>query len=221
MEVNALNVLILDDHPVFRHGLYEIMNEMPFVRKTEQAGNVDEALELISKQPIDIVLLDLGLPGKSGLDFMKELNVKVLEQKPRVIVISSHSEASKVHAAYTLGVFGYIMKDTPVKEIRQAMITVAGGEPYFSENIRKVMLDNLVKQRTEPQDEVTLTPMELQVMQLVCQKLKNKEIADKLFRSEATIKRHRNKINEKIGVSNSAGVIMYAIEKGLFQVGQS
>lgn len=225
MEINktlpapyALAILVVDDHPVFRHGLVEILSEVHFVKRVEEACDGDEAMKLIAKKKFDIILLDIEMPGKNGLDFLAELKLKAMLNQPKVIIVSSHSTASKVLAAYELGVFGYIMKDTPVKEIRKALLLVAEGEPYFSDNIRKIMLDQLVRNRPESPDSIKLTIKERQVLDLVCKQLSNKEIADLMFLSEKTIKRHRSTLNEKVGAKNAAGLIVYAIQNGLFRV---
>ncbi len=214
----SLNVLVLDDHPVFRHGLVDILQEMHFIKRVEEACTVNEAMLLIARSKVDIVLLDLSIPDKDGLDFLTELKAKELKYRPKVIVISSHKEASKVIGSYELGIRGYILKDTPVREIRRALITVAEDETYFSEPVGKLILGHLVKNKSPKLNKPILSDKELEVLKLICQGMKNRQIADVLSRSVKTIMRHRNSLHEKLEVTNSVELMKYAISNGIVRI---
>lgn len=215
-----LSVLVVDDHPVFRHGLADILEALAFVRNVDQAGNGNEAMQLVSKKKYDIILLDLSMPEKDGLLFLEELRGKRMANKPKVIVISTFSDSSRVNAARELGVYGYIMKDTPVRELRDALMMVAEGEPYFSANIQKIIMDHIVKTKFYHPAATTLTRQEKLVLGMICRQMSTKQIAEALFLSEKTIKRHRSKIRQKSGTRNTAGMITFAVEHGIYTIGQ-
>ncbi len=213
-----LNILVVDDHPVVRHGLVEVLTSLNVIRSVDEAGNGEEAFGFLERKKYDVVLLDLEMPKMNGLQFLNQLPHRSIKGDPKIIVISTYSEPSKIMAAYESKASGYIMKDIALKPLRQALMAVADGQTYYSEKVSKILLDNLRQRKIGSHNNSDLSDREISVLVCLCQRLSNEDIAAKLFISPLTVKTHRANIRRKLGAKDEADCILYAISNGLYVV---
>ncbi|MBK8340586.1 MAG: response regulator transcription factor [Flavobacteriales bacterium] len=213
-----IKLALADDQVLFRRGLTMLLRDLPDVQVVFECSNGEELLTGLKNNAVDVVLLDLEMPVLNGMDTMKRMR----EEFPRVkvIVLSMHSEEKFIVHLMELGANGYVLKTAEPDEIEDAIHAVATTGYHFSPMVSRVMLHGLVKkEKLRPTfDEVDpLTERELDVLRLICQELTTTEIAGKLFLSPRTVEGHRNNILQKTGARNTAGLVVYAMSKGIFR----
>jgi len=205
------SVLIVDDHPVFRAGLTSLVNLEPDLRVCGEAHDASQALSAIEKLNPDLVLMDMSLPGKSGLELLKD--VHALHRKTPVLIISMHDETMYAERVIKAGGRGYIMKQEGPEMIIQAIRKVLGGGISVSERIASLVLDTLAG-TTSPKSAAgsvsTLTDREFEVYRLIGQGKEPQEIAQMLFLSIKTVDTHRGHIKQKLGLKNGTELIHHA-----------
>ena len=213
-----IKLALADDQVLFRRGLTMLLRDLPDVQVVFECSNGEELLTGLKNNAVDVVLLDLEMPVLNGMDTMKRMR----EEFPRVkvIVLSMHSEEKFIVHLMELGANGYVLKTAEPDEIEDAIHAVATTGYHFSPMVSRVMLHGLVKkEKLRPTfDEVDpLTERELDVLRLICEELTTTEIAGKLFLSPRTVEGYRNNILQKIGARNTAGIVVYAMSKGIFR----
>lgn len=203
----ATRVLVVDDHPILRHGIAELVNREPDLRVDAEAGSTEEALAVFASRPIDLAIVDISLEGLSGLELLK--TVRHRHPAVRALVLSMHDETVYAERALRVGARGYIMKQEATKQIVPALRQIRSGDIYLSERMRQ----RLLAQWAEPagaRPEVAgsplerLTDRELEVLRLIAKGLKTGEVAQHLHRSVNTIEAHRASLKRKLGVSTGA-----------------
>lgn len=212
-----IRLALADDQPLFRRGMAMLLRDMPDVQVLFECNNGEELLTGLKGNTIDIVLLDLEMPVMDGMETMRR--VRQDHPEVRVIVLSMHHEEKFIVHLMELGANGYVVKTAEPDEIENAVRSVATSGYHFSEMVSRVMLQRLVKkEKLKPtfHDVEPLTERELEVLRLICQELTTTEIAGKLFLSPRTVEGHRNNILLKIGARNTAGIVVYAMSKGLY-----
>jgi DNA-binding NarL/FixJ family response regulator len=207
-------ILVVDDHEVVRDGVKRLFEEQTETTAFGDASTAPEALQLISGHDWDIVVLDLSLGGKSGLDLLKEL--KQLRPRLPVLILSMHSEEQYARRAFTAGAAGYITKDSSGAELSKAIDKVIKGGKYVSPALAEKLITYLEKgANTAPQD--TLSDREFQVMRMIASGKTVSEIARLLTLSDKTISTYRARILEKMGMKTNAELTHYAIQNGLVE----
>ena len=212
-----IRLALADDQPLFRRGMAMLLRDMPDVQVLFECNNGEELLTGLKGNAIDIVLLDLEMPVMDGMETMRR--VRQDHPEVRVIVLSMHHEEKFIVHLMELGANGYVVKTAEPDEIENAVRSVATSGYHFSEMVSRVMLQRLVKkEKLKPtfHDVEPLTERELEVLRLICQELTTTEIAGKLFLSPRTVEGHRNNILLRIGARNTAGIVVYAMSKGLY-----
>jgi two-component system response regulator DegU len=212
-----IRLALADDQVLFRRGMAMLLRDLPDVQVVFECGNGEELLTGLRDNAIDIVLLDLEMPVMDGMETMRR--VRQDHPKVKVIVLSMHHEEKFIVHLMELGANGYVVKTAEPDEIENAVRSVATSGYHFSEMVSRVMLHGLVKkEKLKPtfSDEEPLTERELEVLRGICQELTTTEIAGKLFLSPRTVEGHRNNILLKIGARNTAGIVVYAMSKGLY-----
>ncbi|MBK7751087.1 MAG: response regulator transcription factor [Flavobacteriales bacterium] len=212
-----IKLALADDQVMFRRGLVMLLRDMPDAQVVFECSNGEELLTGLKGNAIDIVLLDLEMPVLNGMDTMKRLRAEHPDVK--VIVLSMHGEEKFIVHLMELGANGYVLKTAEPDEIENAVRSVSTSGYHFSEMVSRVMLHGLVKkEKIKPtfSDVDPLTERELDVLRLICQELTTTEIAGKLFLSPRTVEGYRNNILQKIGARNTAGIVVYAMSKGLY-----
>lgn len=204
-------ILIIDDHPIMRHGLAQLICAEPDLEVCADAGSAAEGLKAVQKTKPDLVVVDLTLPDKHGLEFIKDLHVML--PGTLVLVLSMHDEALYAERALRAGARGYVMKETAADTLVRAVHRVLGGGIYLSEKMAGVMLEMVAGQR-KPATSSTLdklTDRELEVLQLIGQGRATRHIAEQLHVSVRTVDAHRAHIKEKLQLPDGPALVRYAV----------
>ncbi|BAN35339.1 two component LuxR family transcriptional regulator [Sulfuricella denitrificans skB26] len=210
------NVLIVDDHPIVRQGIAQLINREDDMRVCCEAGDADQALEEIAKCDsccnTDIALVDMSLPGISGLELVKTLRSRFPEIQ--ILVISTHDESLYAERALRAGAKGYIMKQEATAKVLIAIRHILSGEVYLSEKMRSKILQRIIDNRFEtPSSPVShLSDKEIDVLRLIGKGLRTSEIAAELSRSVKTVEAHRANLKEKLGLKNATELVRFAVQ---------
>lgn len=204
-------VLLVDDHPMTREGLAQLIGNQPDLEVCGEAGNAHEALEKIASLKPDIVLSDITLPGKNGLELIKD--IQAMHPGVLVLVISMHDEALYVERVLRAGGRGYVMKQEGGKKIAEAIRLVLDGHIHVSEKMSAKILEVFSGRRTNTAASPveTLTDREFEVFQLIGAGLETKQMADKLHISTKTVEIHRARIKAKLKLTSMSELIRYAV----------
>jgi DNA-binding NarL/FixJ family response regulator len=206
MSDGKITVLLADDHSLVRRGFRRILEDDEAIEVVGEAANGEEAIEMTTRLHPAVVVMDVAMPGTNGLTATK----KIVADNPKiaVLMLSMHSEETLVRQALDNGARGYVLKNAIDLDLAAAVKKVAAGEQVLDPAVTKKAA--LKGERTS-----ALTPRELEVLQLICSGLSNREIADKLDLSANTIAVHRANIMNAIGVHKTAELVVYAITNGL------
>lgn len=215
MAQESIRLLIVDDHPLFRQGVRLFLRETPGIDLAGEAGSGEEALRFLENDTVDVVLMDLQMPGMDGI----ETTDHVLSQWPdvKVLILTSFGSWKKACSSLKTGASGYVLKDAQPEELVAAIRAVAAGGSYLSAHVAAEMLNHL-DQGDEPQPQQSpesLTEREKEVLVLVARGMGNREVAEKLFVSEKTVKTHVANILQKLGVKSRTQAALYAMRTGL------
>jgi two-component system invasion response regulator UvrY len=207
-----IRIFIADDHAVVREGLKHILSEMPDVLVAGEAGNGQEVLEKVGRKDYDLILLDIAMPGRDGLEILKDLKL----QKPKlpVLILSMFPEEQYALRALKSGASGYLTKDSIPDELIKAVRKVLKGGKYVSSSFSEKLLFSFDNDAEKPIHE-TLSDREYQVMRMIASGKTLKEIADELALSVKTVSTYRSRILEKTGMKNNAELTHYAIKHHL------
>jgi NarL family two-component system response regulator LiaR len=208
-----IRVLIADDHPVVREGLRGLIEIQP---NLELAGEAVDGVEAVDKarslQP-DVILLDMVMPRKDGVQAIAE--IKQENPQARILVLTSFSESEKALPAIKAGALGYLLKDSAPEELLQAISNVYHGQISLHPAIARLLVQELSQPSDLPPAEEPLTEREVEVLQLIAQGLSNQEIADTLVVGERTVSTHVSNILDKLHLANRTQAALYALRKGL------
>jgi two-component system, NarL family, invasion response regulator UvrY len=207
-----IRVLIADDHAVVRRGLGHILTEKADMRVVGEAENVHELLALVREQPCDLVVLDVSMPGRSGLDVLKDMK----QERPRlpVLILSMYPEDQYAVRALRAGAAGYLNKESAPEELVEAVRKVVAGRRYVSPLVAEKLACDLTSAGGGTPHE-TLSDREFQVMRLIGSGKSVTDIADELALSVKTVSTYRSRVLEKTGMKNNAELTHYAIQNRL------
>ncbi|HEX6771425.1 MAG TPA: response regulator transcription factor [Acidobacteriaceae bacterium] len=203
-----IKILLVDDHPVVRAGLASMLSTIPGLTVGGAASTGEEALQLIDSETPDVLLLDLRMPGMTGIDLLKILRTH--PRPPKVIVLTSYESDEEIYRAIEAGAHGYLLKSTPQAEIVTAIQTVHGGRHHIPPRIAARLAERMVRS--------TLTQRELEILEMVVRGLTNKQIGHALQISENTARNHINSIIRKLDVSGRTEAATAAIQQGLVRM---
>ncbi len=207
-----MRVLIADDHAVFRRGLRETLAEA-FSRVTYgEAKTAQETLEHVRRQDWDLVILDISMPGKSGLDILDDL--KRLRPKLPILLLSMHPEQQFARRALVAGAAGYLTKDSVTEELKEAVKKIVAGGRYVSATLAEKLAVDLRQGADTPLHEL-LSNREFQVLRMIASGKAVKDIAENLSLSVKTVSTYRARILEKTGMKTNAELIRYALQTQL------
>jgi len=207
---SPVSVILIDNHPLVLEGLRAILETYGHIRVVGTASAVAQGLEIAAVEAPDIVLLDINMPQINGIDAIELFKTAI--PSTRVLMLSMHDSREYISASVLRGASGYILKDVPNEEIVAAIESVAAGGTYFSTGVSDVLLER--KQRHE-RESLPITPREREILALLAAGQSNREIAEKLELSVATIETHRKTIKRKLGLSTTAELTRVALEHGL------
>jgi len=206
---SPVRVLIVDDHPVVRAGLASLLRKEAGLKVTGAAHSGEEALEILKRSLVDVMLLDLRMPSISGIDLLNVL--KNRESGPLVIILSSYEYEEEIYRAVKAGARGYLSKNASRAEIVAAIEAVMKGGKYFPAHIATLI--------AEREERSSLSPREIEILEMVSKGLTNKEIARVLQISQYTVRNHINHISAKLDVGDRTEAVSFALQQGIISGG--
>ena len=213
-----IRVLIVDDHDIVREGQRALINTEPGMEVIGEAKNGIEAIELADTLQPDVILMDLLMPKKDGIEASEE--IKKRNPEARILVLTSFAEDERVFAAIKAGAQGYLMKDSTPQTILKAIREVHNGETSMSPGIAQKLINEVQRKSDSPPTEDPLTAREMEVLKLIAKGLLNREIAEKLVISEPTARTHVTNILGKLHLANRTQAALYALREGLADLEQ-
>jgi DNA-binding NarL/FixJ family response regulator len=215
-----IRVMIADDHPIVRDGIRRLLSLEEDIDVVAEAGDGREVLELLQNIQVDVVLLDLRMPGMDGLTALQRL--QSMERKVRVIILTASEDKNEFVQAMKFGCSGIVLKQTAPDLIVKSIRKVHGGEIWLDSHTTAAVMrqfaipaDGGPSTNGRGRERSPLSTREREIVTLVAQGYKNKEMAEKMFISEQTVKNHLHNIFDKLGVSDRLELALYAIHKGL------
>jgi DNA-binding NarL/FixJ family response regulator len=218
-----IRVLIADDHELMRNGLRAILGAQQDIEVVGEAEHGAQAVENAIRLYPDVVIMDIRMPRLDGIEATKRLALQG-EKAPKVLVLTTFDLDEYVYQALRAGAAGFLLKDTPPRQLAEAVRTIAAGESLLAPAVTKRLIERYVSR--PPGDAARrerfaeLTERELEVLQLITRGLSNAEIGARLFLSEATVKTHVTRILSKLGVRDRVQAVVLAYETGLVQPGE-
>ena len=214
-------ILIVDDHPLVREGLRSILKPAAGYEVVGQAANAREAISMVKSHGPDLVLLDLSLPDKSGLELSSE--IRAISPSTRIMIVSMHSKVDYIVKAFQAGATGYMTKESATESLLVGIDRVLNGEYFMDGSVSHRVVEKLIN---TPDKEMkitdaayeTLTPREQEVMVLLAEGNSAKDAAAKLFISPKTVENHRANIMNKLGLHSALELVRYAARLGLVDI---
>ena len=207
-----IRVTIADDHAVVRRGLAEILRETPDIEVVAEAASGDELLAALRQRTPDVAVLDLRMPGPSGLDLIKHIRAEF--PGLRVLVLSAHPEDQYAVRIVRAGAAGYLTKESAETELVHAVQRVAGGKRFLTPGMAEALLEQLDSDPDEA-PHAQLSDREFQVMRLIASGMPVSAVADHLSLSVKTVSTYRTRLLQKMGMANNAEITRYALEQNL------
>jgi DNA-binding NarL/FixJ family response regulator len=213
--MNDVHVLLVDDHPVVRAGLRAMLTAFEGISVAAEAADGEAALKEIKRlqilgDPVDVVLMDLQMgAGMDGVTATSQ--IKLLEDPPPVLILTTYDTDADILAAVEAGASGYMLKDAPPEQIHQAVLAAAAGQTVLAPRVAALLMGRI----SNPAP--TLTPREVQLLELLATGLSNRAIAKQIFISEATVKTHLVHIYGKLGVDNRTAAIAAATQRRIIR----
>jgi two-component system response regulator DegU len=218
-KTKKINVLIVDDHPIYRDGIRNIVRKIDIVKLCDEAGNGQLAIEMMEKIHYDIVFLDIEMPVMDGIEASSIMKKKFPESK--IVVLTMSDSRKQIVEMLENGVQGYILKNTDAKELTRAIQLIMEGTLYLTPEVKDTWSRYLVDKTTfEKYDShhIDLTERQKKIIFHLCQQLTASEIADTLFLSVSTVNNHRAQIMKKLKIKNGIGLALYAVKAGIYPI---
>jgi DNA-binding NarL/FixJ family response regulator len=205
-------ILIADDHQLFNDGMKMMLSPEPTLQIVGQVFSGKDVLDAIHRLGVEVVLLDINMPHLNGLDAAAQIIKSYPEVK--IVILTMYNDKKFVEDCQRMGVHGYVLKNSGVEEVLEAIQRVSSGVKYYDPKLSKSTTHN---QHADDAflRQFQLTKREIEIIGLVGSSHTNEEIAEKLFLSVATVKTHRNNINLKLGINKPADLVKFALENGL------
>jgi DNA-binding NarL/FixJ family response regulator len=209
-----MNIVLTDDHPLVRRGIKEILQESlhdAVVHETQDAAGL---MATLRREAIDLVILDLSLPDRHGLDCLAEIRQRKAESMPQVLILSMHAEERFALRALELGAAGYVTKDRAPEDIVQAIRRIQAGGRYISPELAEALAGRAFGTQGQPPHEI-LSPREFRVLRELARGRSPAEIAGQLFISSKTVSTYRSRVLQKLGLGSTAELTRYCLEHDL------
>lgn len=212
----SIKVILADDHAMIREGMRNLLEFDGSIKVISEANDGEECLEMLKTVVPDILLLDINMPKKNGLDVLAAIKKQKINTK--VIILTVHNEVDYLIKAIDLGVDGYMLKDLPSSELMKAIDSVFKGEQYIQPDLIPLFNNRLISRDIDSAKVDSLTSRETEVLILIAKGMFNKEIADSLDISERTVKNHISNIFKKIEVADRTQAAVFAIKNNLIKL---
>lgn len=211
--LSKIRIVIADDHPIFRSGLSQLLKSEAIIEIAGEAENGEKAEAVIRETLPDVVILDIDMPGKGGFEVAQDL---IAEKVPvQIVFLTMHKNETLFNRALNLGAKGFVLKDSAMEDILNAVKTVSRGEHFISPALSSFLLKRTRSKAEFEQDNPSvkdLTPTERRVLLMIGAYKTSKEIADELFISQRTVDTHRNNISTKLGLKGAHALLKFAID---------
>jgi len=213
--MSKIKIVIADDHQLFRNGLRILLDAFDNFDIIGEAGNGEEVLKIITNSNCHIILMDIDMPVMDGIEATR----RALETNPdiNIIALSMYGEEEYYHRMVDAGAKGFLLKDSDINEVKDAIVTVFAGGNYFSQELLQHVIQKIRARETETKH-ANLSKREKEILLKICEGLSNQEIADTLFISKRTVDKHRANLLSKTQSKNTASLILYAIKNKIIEV---
>ena len=218
MKLNPAKLLFVDDHQLIIDGLKGFFLANPKYKIVGEANNGEDAIKLASVLVPDLILMDIEMPGISGIQASQE--IKKANPEIKIVIISMHKEKELIKKLLSYNIDGYLLKNSSQEEVLRSTQLVLSGEQYFSEDVKESLKkanDKLEVRVSDVSILGSLTEREIEILKNVADGKSNKEIGEVLFISHRTVDTHRTNLMKKLNVNNVAGLIKFAFKNGLIQ----
>ena len=212
----AIKIMIADDHSMIREGLKNLLELDGDIQVIAEAVDGEDCLNKLQVVKPDVLLLDINMPKKNGLEVLKSLKSK--KSKLKVLVLTVHNEIEYLMKAVDIGVNGYVLKDSESAELKKAIFTVAEGESYIQPSLIPALNAKMIETNKDAEKIKSLTKRELDVLKLLAVGMYNKEVGKRLEISERTVKNHVSNIFKKLGVTDRTQTAVITISNNLVQI---
>ncbi len=213
-----IKILLVDDHPMIRHGIKALLEDVPEFEIIGEGNDGTDALEMYHPDKVDLVIMDIKMPNMDGIEATTHIIEKYKDA--RVLALSMYDEQRFIVKMLQAGAMGYVLKNTGKKELEKAIRTILGGESYFSQEVSSIMMSQFmgntsVKKYDPVKSNVALTKREAEIIRMIAEEFTNTQIAEKLGISPRTVDTHRRNLLQKLDVKNTAGLVKFAIQNDL------
>ena len=213
--MEKIRIIIADDHQLFRNGLKILLSSFPEFEVAGEASNGEDFLKLLKTTPADIALMDINMPEMDGIEATRR-GLKICPSIS-IIALSMYGEEEYYYKMVDSGAKGFLLKDSDISEVREAILTVIKGGSYFSQELLYHVIQK-IKHRELESKSASLSKREKEVLHKICEGLSNQEIADTLFISKRTVDKHRANLLGKTNSKNTASLILFAIKNKLIEI---
>ncbi len=218
--MDLIKVVLIDDHQIVRDGIKALLYDEPGIEIVAEAKCGENLSELIDETKPDVILMDISLPGKSGIELCKDLIQRNIQAK--VLILSMYLNEDFILNAIKAGAKGYLPKNTSKPELVNAIKAINEGEEYFSESVSEIILKSYMKNIKQKEEKAnmldTLSKREIEILKLFAEGLTNKEIADQLCISIRTVESHKTHIMQKLHIKSTVDLIKYAIKNKIIDI---
>ncbi|HKQ97824.1 MAG TPA: response regulator transcription factor [Candidatus Polarisedimenticolia bacterium] len=211
--MKPIRVVVADDHHLIRGGIRALLESIENVQVVAESGDGREALDLIARHLPDIALLDIGMPGLSGLEVLRR--VTAVSPKTRVVMLSMHADPLYVSQALQAGAAGYLIKGASVEELPLAVKAVLSGQTYLTPRVSRAVVEGFLRDPGAADPLAGLTGRQREILQMLAEGKSSRAIAGDLNLSVKTVETHRARLMETLGIRDVAGLVRLAIRAGL------
>ncbi|MBI9060075.1 MAG: response regulator transcription factor [Labilibaculum sp.] len=214
--MNKINVVLVDDHKLFRDGLKSLLHNTKDINVVGEFGNANDLIEQMSQLAAQIIITDISMPGMNGI----ELTQYLAKEHPcmKTIILSMHNNKEFILSAMDAGAKAYLPKDIAGDELSEAIHEVSEGHEYFNQVISNIVMRSLMRNNKDDKNHGELTKRETEVLRLVADGFMNKEVAHHLNISVRTVDCHKNNIMSKLSLNTTAELVKYAIKNHIIEV---
>jgi DNA-binding NarL/FixJ family response regulator len=213
--MDKIKIIITDDHQLFRNGLKILLNAFPEFEVIGEASNGEEFLRILKNFPADVALMDINMPEMDGIEATRK-GLKLFPSLD-VIALSMYGEEEYYYKMVDAGAKGFLVKDSDISEVKEAILTVKKGGSYFSQELLYHVIQK-IKHRENESKAANLSKREKEILFKICEGLSNQEIAESLFISKRTVDKHRANLLGKTNSKNTASLILFAIRNKLIEI---